>query len=106
MAPMAIYEQHHPLKRTSSQALFDDPVPKKIKNGLKRHRAAFDVQHEHRRDAALQDKEAAEALLTRSINLALEAVGFEAAQPTALEGFRLLTEECMQKLTATQRELR
>ena len=103
MAPMAIYEQHHPLKRTSSQAFFDDPVPKKIKNGLKRHRATFDIQHEYRRDAALQDEEAAEALLTRSIDLALEAVGFEAAQPTALESFRLLTEECTGKSSMTQR---
>ena len=105
MAPMAIYEQQHPLKRTSSQALFDDPVPKKIKNGLKRHKTAFDVQREHRRDAALQDEEAAEALLTRSINLALEAVGFYAAQPTALEGFRLLTEECMRNSSAIRRTL-
>lgn len=104
MAPMAIHEQH-PLKRTSSQALFDDPVPKKVKNGLKRHKPAFDVQHEHRHDATLQDREAAEALLIRSINLALKAVGFEAAEPTALEGFRLLTEECMKNSTAAQRTL-
>ena len=37
-------------------------------------------------------------MLTRSIGLALEAVGFEAAAPDALEAFRVDVEECMKAI--------
>lgn len=39
--------------------------------------------------------EAVQSMLTRSIGLALEAVGFEAAAPDAMEAFRVDVEECM-----------
>lgn len=42
----------------------------------------------------IQDDEAVQSMLTRSIGLALEAVGFEAAAPEAIESFRLNVEEC------------
>lgn len=35
-----------------------------------------------------------QALLTRSITLALDAVGFQAAETTAIESFRTNVEEC------------
>ena len=39
-------------------------------------------------------------LLTRSIALALEAVGFESADPVAVESFRAETEECTAQSSA------
>ncbi len=41
-----------------------------------------------------QDEEIIQSLLTRSISLALEAVGFEAADLVAIESFRAGVEEC------------
>ena len=64
------------------------------------------MQEPQRRDATFQDKETAETLLRRSVDLALKAVGFEAAEPTALEGFRLLAEECMKMISTAEMALR
>lgn len=95
MAPMATFEQH-PLKRTASEAQFDTPPAKKQDcHRLKHHKASWDKQKEQRREGSLQDEGAAEALLGRSITLALQAVGFEAAEPETLEAFRMNVEECM-----------
>ncbi|KAL9103340.1 MAG: hypothetical protein Q9163_001606 [Psora crenata] len=91
MAPMGIYELH-PLKRTASAAQLNSPAPKRLQR--RHHKAAWDVQRDQRCDASLQDEETANTLLTRSICLALEAVGFEGVRPGALESFRLDVEEC------------
>ena len=92
---MAIYEQQHPLKRTSSQALFDTPLAKRQDRGpVRHHKARWDPQQALRCDALPQEEETAEVLLTRSISLALEAIGFEAVEPQALESFRMEVGEC------------
>lgn len=91
---MAVYSSH-PLKRTSSIAQFDEPAAKKLNRGPKRHhKPSWDVQRELRHNVIIQDEEAIQSMLTRSIGLALEAVGFEAAAPEAIESFRGDVEEC------------
>ena len=91
---MAIYEQPS-LKRTSSQAQFDTPLAKKQDRGhVGHHKVKWDLQKEYRQDASLQEEKTAEDLFSRSISLALEAVGFQAADPRALESFRMNAEEC------------
>lgn len=95
MAPMAVYSSH-PLKRTSSIAEFDTPAAKKLNRGpLRHHRPLWDLQREQRLNMLWQDQEAPQSMLTRSIGLALHAVGFEAADPVAIESFRCDVEECM-----------
>ncbi|MCJ1311905.1 hypothetical protein MMC25_005578 [Agyrium rufum] len=46
-----------------------------------------------------QDDDAAQRLLTRSIGLALEAVGFQSAEAAAVESLRVLTDACWFTLT-------
>ncbi|KAL8707739.1 MAG: hypothetical protein Q9220_007259 [cf. Caloplaca sp. 1 TL-2023] len=89
---------------------FDIPSAKKRKSGL--------AQEEHNGkhsngvqpiNIALEDNEAAEILLARSISLALEAVGFEASDPLALKSFRLAAEtfqDFLQALHTHQLSLR
>ena len=94
MAPMAIHEPS--LKRTASQAQFDIPAAKKQFLGVtKHHKAIWDSQSDYRRNAEFQNRKLAEDLLTRSITLALEAVGFQAAEHRALDSFRMQVQECM-----------
>jgi len=98
MAPMAISESHS-LKRTSSIAQFDEPAAKKLNRGrVRHHKAAWDLQREQRYSAAILNDGDVQSLLTRSIGLALEAVGFEAAAPDAIDSFRGDVEECMRDL--------
>lgn len=94
IAPMAAYNHH--LKRTSSVAQFDEPAAKKLHRAPTRHhKAVWDLQREQRYNATILGDEDVQSLLTRSIGLALEAVGFEAAAPDAIESFRGDVEECM-----------
>lgn len=103
------------LKRTASQAQFDSPVAKKsahepplertpIKQApLSRSQATtirfpklkWDLQRRQRLNGIHLDQRGIQSLLTRSIVLALEAVGFEKAEAEALEAFRDDVEECM-----------
>ena len=93
MAPMAI--DGHSFKRTSTAANFETPIAKKQNIGsLRHHKPSWDLSRSKRREISCQDDEAIQALLTRSITLALDAVGFEAAEPTAIESFRVNVEEC------------
>ena len=95
MAPMAVHSNHY-LKRTSSTAQFDEPPAKKLNRGpIRHHKAAWDLQREQRYNATILNDADAQSLLTRSIGLALEAVGFEAAAPDAVDSFRGDVEECM-----------
>ncbi|KAK0517363.1 hypothetical protein JMJ35_000518 [Cladonia borealis] len=104
MAPMAVYSSH-PLKRTSSTADFDTPAAKKLNRGpFRHHRALWDLQREQRLNTLWQDQEAAQSMLTRSIGLALHAVGFEAADPVAIESFRCDVEEYMAHYLADVRQ--
>ena len=92
---MALDPEPHSLKRTASQANFDNPSAKKQNLGpLKHHTAQWDVQKEYRKDGRWQDSQTAGDLLTHSITLALEAVGFSAADSAALQVFRVEVEEC------------
>lgn len=94
MAPMAV-SYPHPLKRTSSVAQFDEPAAKKLNRGhVRHHKASWDPHRQHRYNATVLNGEDVQFLLTRSIGLALEAVGFKAATPEALDSFRGDVEEC------------
>lgn len=94
MAPMAL-EETHPVKRTSTDAKFDIPFAKKQNRGnLRHHKPVWDLQRPTRLAAPGQDEGKIQALLTRSLALALEGVGFEGAEPIAMESFRATVEEC------------
>lgn len=98
MAPTAVYESHL-LKRSSSQANFDTPAAKKLNRGSPRHhKPTWDLQWSQRQDASFQDEQSIHSLLTRSIGLALETVGYEAAAPEAVESFSADVEECMKDI--------
>ena len=93
MAPMAI--DGHSSKRTSTTAEFETPVAKKQNIGRSRHhKPSWDPSRSRRLETPYQDEEAMQALLIRSITMALAVVGFEAAEPTAIESFRADVEEC------------
>ncbi|KAL6721511.1 hypothetical protein ACLMJK_000615 [Lecanora helva] len=104
MAPMAV-QKSHSLKRTSSIAQFDEPTAKKLNRGLVRHhKPAWDLQREQRLNALICDDTDVQLMLTRSIGLALEAVGFEAATPEAIDTFRGDVEEYMAHYLADVRQ--
>lgn len=79
-------------KRNSTTANFELPSTKKqyFRHG-RHHKLTWrpDETIRHQLPA-----ESAQTLLTRSIALALEAVGFQGADPVAIESFRAETEEC------------
>ena len=108
------------LKRTASQAQFETPAPKKPANdvqpgsrapssipakpaalpmNLQRSiihfpKSKWDTQRSLRKNPQIIDEPAVQSLLVRSIETALEAVGFDAAESEALDSFRAHTEEC------------
>ena len=88
-------EDTHPVKRTSTDAQFDIPFAKKQnRGGLRHHKPVWDLQRSARLAAPGQDEGKIQALLTRSLALALGAVGFAGAEPMAMETFRAAVEEC------------
>ena len=100
MAPMAVSASQS-LKRTSSVAEFDEPTAKKLNRGPVRHHKATWNHHRQARHAAnVLNDEDVQSLLIRSISLALQAVGFEAATPEAIDSFRGNVEECMRETAA------
>ncbi|KAL8649541.1 MAG: hypothetical protein Q9226_005537 [Calogaya cf. arnoldii] len=94
MAPMAFDDR--PIKRSASMNDFDVPIAKKRKLTVS-HRLIIDKPSNDlvSRDVAFTGDAQVELLLTRSIALALQALGFEASEPLALESFRLAAEEYM-----------
>ncbi|KAL8780268.1 MAG: hypothetical protein Q9213_006544 [Squamulea squamosa] len=94
MAPMDF--DNKPIKRSASVNDFDNPVAKK-RNLTASHRIKLDETSKYSSslDVAFNGDAQVELLLTRSIGLALDAVGFEASEPLALESFRLTVEEYM-----------
>lgn len=93
MAPMAV--DGRSFKRTSTTAEFENSVAKKQNFGpLRHHKPSWDLSRSGRFETPCQDELAMQAMLTRSITLALDAVGFEAAESTAIESFRANVEEC------------
>ena len=98
MAPMAVSDTHL-LKRTSSTAQFDEPPAKKLNRGrIRHHKPSWDLQREQRCNGTFLNDADAQSLLTRSIGLALQAVGFKSATPDALESFRGDVEACMRDI--------
>ena len=97
MAPMAVY-QSLPTKRSASSPSFElfglPPHKKQNRGQIRHHQPNWDFQRKQLKEP-WQDEEAVQSMLTRSIGLALEAVGFEAAAPDAMEAFRVEVEECM-----------
>lgn len=95
MAPMALVNEIS-AKRTSTDAEFDIPFAKRQNLGvIPRHKPAWDLNTSGRSGPLNQDEGIIQSLLTRSIELALEAVGFGAAEQAAMESFRAGVEECM-----------
>lgn len=101
MAPMAINAPS--FKRTSTTAEFEFPVAKKQNRGTwHHHKPTWNLESSRRFNAPCQDDKAIQSLLSRSIGLALDAVGFEAAESIALESFRAQVEECTSSFTRTE----
>ena len=99
-ATMAV-QAGNPLKRSSTAAQFDTPAPKKQNNNVvHHHKASWDPQRAQRWDGTWQNEVSQQHLLTRSIGLALQAVGFKAAALEAIDAFRGDVEECMSRSTS------
>lgn len=94
MAPMAL-DDLPSSKRNSTAAEFDLP-PAKRQNfqRIRHHKLTWSPDDDVRRQEYPQDEESVQALLSRSVALALEAVGFDGADPLAIEAFRAEAEEC------------
>lgn len=100
MAPMAL-ENPRPTKRLSSVAGFDDHVISKRRQELAiHHQITHGIDGACTTNEAALDNNVAESLLTRSISLALDVVGFDASEPLALDSFRVGVEECMRFSTS------
>lgn len=88
-------DETHPLKRTSTIAGFDAPaINKHGLHSLKHHSLHWHQDGADLHSGICQDDEVMQSLLARSILLALEAVGFEHADPVAVESFKAEVEEC------------
>lgn len=90
MAPMA-YEIDRPRKRSSSAIDLDIPIAKRSLVPLRHRKISWDFNVKN----SFHDSHAVEILLTRSVSLALDVVGFDASEPLALESFRKAAEQCM-----------
>ena len=91
---MTVY-QSIPAKRSATSELLGLPPHKRQNRGqIRHHQLKWDLQREQLKEP-WQDEETVQFMLTRSIGIALEAVGFEAATPDAMEAFRVDVEECM-----------
>ena len=91
---MAVDEAHS-LKRNSTTANLNFPLTKKHHfRSVRHHKLTWVADEAIRHQSPPQDEESVQALLARSITLALEAVGFQGADSTVIEAFRAETEEC------------
>ena len=83
------------LKRSASDAGFPGPTSTKLRRTQNHiHKLHYKSQGPASQIHAFQDHAHSQKLLDRSITLALETVGFAAAEPLALQSFRALAEEC------------
>ncbi|KAL9600501.1 MAG: hypothetical protein Q9219_003152 [cf. Caloplaca sp. 3 TL-2023] len=104
MAPMAI-ESHEPVKRSSFTAGFDTQLAtKRRKLGLSQRETARGSDSIKAVDGVPLHDEGVEALLARSISLALDAVGFKSSEPLALESLRVEAEEYIHRFAANVRQ--
>lgn len=82
------------LKRSSTTADLEMPLAKKQNLGnLRHHQTTWDLCRLRELGPCLEE-DSVHSLLTRSIALALNAVGFEAAEPLAIESFGAEAQEC------------
>ena len=83
------------LKRTSTDAGFNAPAFSKSRlMSIRQHSPLFGQAITDRYLGVCQDNELIQSLLSSSIARVLEAVGFEEANPVAVESFRAAVEEC------------
>ena len=85
------------LKRTSTDAGHDTPAPSKHHIATSYHHHSLHWRQELPAgisSGVCQDEAVIQSLLAHSIVLALESVGFQLADPVALESFRADVEEC------------
>ena len=90
------FDNHLPVKRSSSTTDFDAQLAiKRNKLGLDHDKINQNVNYAQPTDGVPLDDGVVETLLTRSIILALDVIGFKTSEPLALESFRMGVEECM-----------
>ena len=95
----------HSLKRNSTTANLDFPPTKRQHfRSVRHHKLTWVADEAIRHQSPPQDEESVQALLARSITLALEAVGFQGADSTVIEAFRAETEECRKHFFFTIRQ--
>ena len=82
------------LKRSPSNAGSHDPSQTKLRRIQTHHSLRHKSKAPIGQSSSLLDYTQYQDLLNRSIVLALEAVGFHAAKPLALQSFRALVEQC------------
>ena len=82
-------------KRTSTAANFSEPIVKRPQvRHVHHHELNWRAHVIEEHQLPSQEQEDVNALLTRSISLALESVGFEGAECLAIESFKAEVEEC------------
>ena len=85
-----------PLKRSSTAAGFDAPNPNKLRiTSVHHHRLHWKQPQRKPHPCPSQNEEAVRSSLSRSIGLALRAIGFKYAEPVALDSFGSEVEECI-----------
>ncbi|KAL8933009.1 MAG: hypothetical protein Q9216_006566 [Gyalolechia sp. 2 TL-2023] len=98
-------DDHRPVKRSSFAAGFDDQIAtKRNKLYLSHHKTSGKINGVSKCGDATFADEGVKTLLTRSIGLALDVVGFEASEPLALQSFRVGVEEYMNHFAAGVRQ--
>lgn len=90
MASMAPKEDTVSTKGASTVVEFHTLVEKPSHH----HVSRWNQQASRQSRLPIQDQDAVQFLLTRSIGLALDAVGFTGAEAIAVESFRAEVEEC------------
>ena len=90
-----VVAQSVPAKRSAPCEPFGLPPQKKQnRRQVRHHQSNWDLQRGQLKEP-WQDEQTIEYMLTRSIGIAMKAVGFKAAAPEAIEAFRVDVEECM-----------
>ncbi|KAL9598107.1 MAG: hypothetical protein Q9179_004032 [Wetmoreana sp. 5 TL-2023] len=90
------FENSRPIKRSSSAIDLHGPIAKKRSlRPLRHQKITWDHDGADASDILFHNNDTAETLLTRSLTLALDVVGFDAAESLALESFRNVVEEYM-----------
>ena len=82
-------------KRSILLSDFETSTAKRLQSHIRQHHnLKWSTESIANGKAFAQDHEAAEETLSRSITLALKAVGFERAEPVAIDALRQDAEEC------------